>query len=187
MGCAESREELNSQPLLSSFPEEDDTILLPLTMGRSSQSGAAQLSSQHERLLVELLPVKDRRQFHQWLNGVYVRGSWDEFLRDFLSLNPAHPEPDKATTAQKVRDAIRSRTPQYLMHYPDKETWSAVDHHVRFIVAVVSDNMLGGLWSTGDWNRSSLEIAGAVFEVLVFLKATAAPPPAEPSPPQYEA
>jgi hypothetical protein len=34
-------------------------------MGQPSQAGAAQLSSQHERLLVELLPVQDISQFHE--------------------------------------------------------------------------------------------------------------------------
>lgn len=77
MGCAESRQELqssesSSQPLLSSFSPDDDPILMPPRMGQpahqSSQqplAGSVQLSSQHERLILELLPFKDLRQFHE--------------------------------------------------------------------------------------------------------------------------
>ncbi|KAK4034568.1 hypothetical protein C8A01DRAFT_18651 [Parachaetomium inaequale] len=156
-------------------------------MGQPSQAGAAQLSSQHERLLVELLPVKDASQFHEWLNGEYVRGSWDEFLRDFLLANPGGPDPDKASTAQKARDALNSRGAMCMMHNPFKQSWSAEDHHVRFIAAVVSDNMVGGLRFEKDWKKSSLAIAGAVFEVLVYLKATAVPGAPDANPPRYEA
>ncbi|KAH6855762.1 hypothetical protein B0I37DRAFT_350906 [Chaetomium sp. MPI-CAGE-AT-0009] len=153
-----------------------------------SANGTVQLASQHERLILELLPFQDIRQFHDWLNGVYVRGSWSEFVRDFHHANPLAPEPDKRETVQKARDAISSRGAQYLMHNPDKEAWSAEDHHVRFLVAVISDNMLDGLWSEKEWKKGSLAICGAVFEVLAFLKATAAPGPSAASdPPRYEA
>lgn len=56
---------------------------------------------------------------------------------------------------------------------------------MRFIVAVVSDNMLKGLWSESDWKKRSLEISKAVYEVLAFLRATAFSP--ESLPPRYEA
>ncbi|KAK3903276.1 hypothetical protein C8A05DRAFT_32996 [Staphylotrichum tortipilum] len=147
--------------------------------------GSVQLSSQHERLILELLPFKDLHQFHEWLSGVYVRGSWHEFVRDFLSRNPAAPELDKTKTAQTAKDAINSRNVQYLIYHPDKGAWTAQEHHVRFIVAVVSDNMLKGLWSESDWKKRSLEISKAVYEVLAFLRATAFTP--ESLPPQYEA
>ncbi|KAH6632662.1 hypothetical protein F5144DRAFT_488833 [Chaetomium tenue] len=157
-----------------------------------SASGAVRLASQHERLILELLPFQDIRQFQDWLNGVYVRGSWSEFLRDFHGAHPLAAEPDKSTTVQKARDAIQSRGAQYLMHNPDKAAWTAEDHHVRFLVAVISDNMLAGLWSDRDWKKNGLAVCGAVFEVLVFLKATDAASgegadPAAADPPRYEA
>ncbi|EAQ87290.1 hypothetical protein CHGG_03909 [Chaetomium globosum CBS 148.51] len=157
-----------------------------------SASGTVRLASQHERLLLELLPFQDIRQFHDWLNGVYVRGSWNEFVRDFHAAHPLAPEPDKTAAVQKARDAIHARGAQYLMHNPDKDAWTAEDHHVRFLVAVVSDNMLNGLWSDRDWKKNGLAVCGAVFEVLVFLKATATASedcadPAAADPPRYEA
>ncbi|KAK4157333.1 hypothetical protein C8A00DRAFT_11798 [Chaetomidium leptoderma] len=148
-------------------------------------SAAAQLSTQHERLILELLPFKDRRQFQEWLNSIYVRGSWNEFLRDFLVQNPLAPELDKAKTAQKAKDAINSRKPEYLMYHPDKGGWTAEDHHVRFIATIVSDNMLKGLWSESDWKKKNIDIAKAVYEVLTFLRATAFSP--DSYPPRYEA
>lgn len=71
MGCAESREESSSHPLLSAFNQENDSILMPVMMGQPQASpsplpGAVQLSSQHERLILELLPFKDLRQFHEY-------------------------------------------------------------------------------------------------------------------------
>lgn len=121
----------------------------------------------------------------RWLNSIYVRGSWNEFVRDFLSLNPTAPELDKTKTAQKAKEAINSRTVQYLMYHPDKSSWTPEDHHVRFIVTVVSDNLLKGTWSESDWKKKSTEIAKAVYEVLAFLRATAFS--SDPLPPRYEA
>lgn len=203
MGCADSRPESvskrSSQPLLSGNfrDDDDDAFSLPLTMGQQpppSASGTVRLASQHERLILELLPFQDIRQFQDWLNGVYVRGSWSEFLRDFHHTHPLAPEPDKASTVHKAREALSSRSAQYLMHNPDKGAWAAEDHHVRFIVAVVSDNMFDGLWSDKDWKKNGPAICGAVFEVLVFLKATAAAAvddveagSAAADPPRYEA
>lgn len=71
------------------------------------------------------------------------------------------------------------------MYHPDKAAWSAEDHHIRFIVTVVSDNMLKHLWSESDWKKKNIEIAKAVYEVLAFLRATAFA--AEANPPRYEA
>jgi hypothetical protein len=73
MGCAESRpasgSKPSSQPLLSTpFQDDDDAFSLPLTMGQQpppSASGTVQLASQHERLILELLPFQDIRQFHE--------------------------------------------------------------------------------------------------------------------------
>lgn len=72
------------------------------------------------------------------------------------------------------------------MYHPNKEVWTSEDHHVRFIVTVVNDNILQGLWSESDWKKRSTDIAKAVFEVLVFLRATTLPA-LESNPPHYEA
>ncbi|KAK3939780.1 hypothetical protein QBC46DRAFT_262379 [Diplogelasinospora grovesii] len=153
---------------------------------------SAQLSTQHERLILELLPFKDAPQFHEWLNGVYVRGSWHEFLQDFLAQNPLAPEPEKTKTAQLAKDAISSRNPKFLLYHPDKEGWTAEDHHVRFIVTVISDNLglKNSLWSNSDFSRRGLEIAKSIYEVLSFLRATqlvlSGAGAANASPPRYE-
>jgi hypothetical protein len=95
------------------------------------------------------------------------------------------PELDKTKTAQKAKDAINSRSTQFLMYHPDKTAWSAEDHHVRFIVTVIQDNMLKGLWSESDWKKRGIDIAKAVYEVLAFLRATAFA--TDSNPPRYEA
>lgn len=166
-------------------------------------TAAVKLSSQYERLILDLLPFKDIRQFYEWvlpfvgsmtgrpdlttvyrwLNGVYVRGSWNEFVRDFSSYSEA-PEPDKTKTTQRARDALNSRDPRYLMYHPIKEGWSVEDHYIRFIVVVISDNQLKGLWSESDWKKRGLEITKAVYEVLSFLRSVAVVPV---NPPSYEA
>ncbi len=121
----------------------------------------------------------------RWLNGTYVRGSWHEFLRDFLARNPMVPEPDKAKVAQLAKDAINSRNAKYLMYHPEKDGWTSEDHHVRFIATVVCDNLLHkGLWSDSDWKKKNLEITKAVYEVLSFLRATSLG--TETNPPRYE-
>lgn len=82
MGCAESRQESSSQPFLPHFSDSGDDdddnreepTSIPSTMGQPPQiarqplNGAAQLSSQHERLILELLPFKDARQFHEYVS-----------------------------------------------------------------------------------------------------------------------
>ncbi len=124
----------------------------------------------------------------RWLNSVYVRGSWHEFLRDFLARNPLAPELDKTKTAQRAKELINARKPEFLMYHPNKEGWTAEDHHIRFIVTVVTDNVLKGLWSESDWKKRGLEIAKAVYEVLAFLRATTLPTVVvDAHPPRYEA
>ncbi|KAK3324654.1 hypothetical protein B0T19DRAFT_444061 [Cercophora scortea] len=150
----------------------------------SAPPSISQLSTQHERLILELLPFKEPRQFHEWLNSVYVRGSWHEFLRDFLASNPTAPEPDKSKTSHLAKDAINSRSSKYLIYHPDKEGWTADDHHVRFIATVVSDNIIKGLWSESEWKKKGTEIAKAIYEVLSFLRASTLG--AEAGPPSYE-
>lgn len=160
-----------SSPFNSSTPPGSS-----LTMGLNANG--SQLSTQHERLILELLPLKDPAAFHAWLAGDFVRGSWDEFRRDGLyplaapsGSSRASLEPDKHKTAQAARDAIHSRKPKFLVYHPDKRNWTLEDHHVRFIVTVIADNMLQGLWSESDWKKKSVDIAKAVYEVLAFLKA----------------
>ncbi|OLN97534.1 hypothetical protein CCHL11_01238 [Colletotrichum chlorophyti] len=145
------------------------------------------VSSQHERLLLELLPFKEATKFHDWLTSNFVRGSWDEFHTDYLSrLGPvAEPEPDKNRTAQAARDAYNSRKAKFLVYHPDKTDWTAEDHHVRFIVTLVADNLLQQLWHESEWRKKGLDIAKAAYEVLIFLKATAAY--ADADPPVYSA
>lgn len=75
MGCAESKQESKSQPLLlSTYRDDNDDLYTPMLheMGQpqpqpqtGAGSGAGHLSSQYERLLLELLPFKDSRQFHE--------------------------------------------------------------------------------------------------------------------------
>ena len=95
------------------------------------------------------------------------------------------PELDKTKTAQRAKDVLNSRKPEFLMYHPSKDAWTPEDHHARFIVTVISDNMLKGLWSESDWKKRGLEIAKAVYEVLVFLRATAGTG-VDMNPPRYE-
>ena len=154
----------------------------------SPAASSSSLSTQHERLILELLPFKDARQFQEWLAGPFVRGSWAEFARDLLSRNPAAPEPDKSKTAQAAKDAINGKNPKFLVYHPEKEAWGAEDHSVRFIVTVVNDNMIKNLWSESDWKKRGIEITKAIYEVLSYLRATAIREQhsASYNPPRYE-
>ena len=77
MGCAESREQSgpqgpSSQLLLSTLPHDDDPELLmmgqpPLAQQQRAPGGPVKLSSQHERLILELLPFKEPAQFHEYV------------------------------------------------------------------------------------------------------------------------
>jgi hypothetical protein len=183
-----------------------DSPCLPPTPAMSPPSSfnpaynpyGSQLSMQHERLILELLPFKDAQAFHTWLGSDYVRGSWHEFRRDSAPMLPFSPssasgsgsggggrssgEPDKHKTSQAAKDAINSRKPKFLVYHPDKTAWTVEDHHIRFIATVVADNMLQGLWSESEWKKKAIDIAKAVFEVLVFLKAVDA---VDKEPPRY--
>ncbi|KAH6687707.1 hypothetical protein F5X68DRAFT_6130 [Plectosphaerella plurivora] len=152
----------------------------PSPFNPSYNPHGSQLSMQHERLILELLPFKDAAAFHNWLGSEFVRGSWHEFRRDCAPMLPfsnggsgsrSSAEPDKHKTSQSAKDAINSRKPKYLIYHPDKTAWTVDDHHIRFIATVVRDNMLQGLWSESEWKKQAVDIAKAVFEVLVFLKA----------------
>jgi hypothetical protein len=79
MGCAESREQSgpqgpSSHPLLSTLPRDennDDTQFLmmgqPPLAPQRALGGPSKLSSQHERLILELLPFKEPAQFHEYV------------------------------------------------------------------------------------------------------------------------
>jgi hypothetical protein len=110
---------------------------------------------------------------------------WKEFVVDFLADNPLAPMPSKSKTAVKARDVLeweycplmpedqmRHPQPQYLLYHPDKASWSVEDHCIRFIVTVVRDNMLNRLWIGDDLQIRGLEIAKAVFDILVFLRTS---------------
>jgi hypothetical protein len=161
--------------------EEDIAGSRPsLDMGGPSTS---RLAVQHERLILELLPFKDASQFQEWLQSSYVRGSWTEFTRDYLSrtslqnsasttgVNDA-VEPDKEATAKEAKQAVDGRSARFMVFHPDKQEWTAQDHTVRFIVTVVSDSMLNRVWSTSDWKKRDVQICKAVYEVLSFLRST---------------
>jgi hypothetical protein len=131
------------------------------------------LAAQHERLILELLPFKDATKFKEWLNSDFVQGSWAEFWRDFVTKGRTnYPEPDKTKAAEAAKNAINSRSIKFLVYHPDKTNWTLEDHHVRFIVTVIQDNMLKNLWSDSDWKKRALEVCKAVFEVLCYLKAS---------------
>ncbi|KHN94009.1 uncharacterized protein MAM_08138 [Metarhizium album ARSEF 1941] len=133
------------------------------------------LNAQHERLILELLPFKDAARFKEWLNSALVQGSWAEFWRDLVTQQKTRhmgPEPDKTKTAEAAKNAVSGRILKFLAYHPDKTNWTADDHHVRFIVTVVQDNMLNGLWSDADWKKRATEVCRAVYEVLCYLKAS---------------
>lgn len=132
------------------------------------------LAAQHERLILELLPFKDSASFHEWLQGDSVRGSFHEFTRDHLQngarVQRQFPDPDKEQTAKAARDAIENKAPQFLLYHPDKSSWSPEDHHVRFIVTVMLDNVLTKTWSLK--KDGATQVARSVYEVLCYLKAS---------------
>lgn len=170
---------LESQDTLVPINHTTQPSTAPINMGSApmtpNQAGAAShFSTQHERLILELLPFKDSAKFHEWIHGDMVRGSWAEFHRDFLTKVPLdHIEPDKNKTADAVKNAISNRSTKFLAYHPDKRNWTRDDHHIRFIVTVIQDNMLTGLWSESEWKKKrNDEIAKAVYEVLFFLKAS---------------
>ncbi|KAK0701799.1 hypothetical protein B0T26DRAFT_659576 [Lasiosphaeria miniovina] len=126
--------------------------------------------TQHQRLVLEQLPFKTLRSFHDWLDSVYVRGSWEEFLTDFLVHNPMAPEPDKARVASLAIAAVSSRNPRYTLYHPKKKSWAVEDHHIRFIVTVIMDNRR--LWDDAMLAEQGEPIARAVYEVLSYYRAS---------------
>lgn len=145
----------------------------PPSTNTMASASTSLLSAQHERLILELLPFKDATKFHEWLQSVFVRGAWIEFWQAFLSKAPTSlPEPDKTKIAQSAKDAINSRSQKFMLYHPDKTDWTIEDHHVRFMVTMIQDNMLRNLWSESEWKKKAIDIAKAAYEVLSFLKST---------------
>ncbi|KND87799.1 hypothetical protein TOPH_07621 [Tolypocladium ophioglossoides CBS 100239] len=168
---------------MGASPSATPMLANPPSLGAGPSASTTLLSTQHERLILELLPFKDSAQFQEWLNSGWVRGSWLEFYGEFLTKTRNAAEPDKTRTAQASKDAINARSQKFLVYHPDKTNWSTEDHHVRFIVTVVQDNMLKGLWSESEWKKKGIDIAKAVFEVLCFLKSSYYT--IDPHPPSY--
>lgn len=185
MGCKPSCDSFptTSYTRVPGAPDEPSELH---TMG-NPQLSPSPFTSQHERLILELLPVKNSQAFREWIHGPFVQGSWLEFYHGFLSRNPSAPEVEKLSVSTQAKDTIKSKSAKYLAYHPVKTDWTAEDHYIRFIVTVIADNLLkGGLWSDSDWSRRGPEIAKAVYEVLIYLKATVATVP-EASPPSYDA
>lgn len=130
------------------------------------------LGAQHERLILELLPFNDSAAFHDWLQSDTVKGSFREFTRDLLQQSRQHhvPDPHKEQTAKAAKDAIESKSPKFLLYHPDKSGYTVEDHHVRFIVTVVLDNVLTKTLHMK--KEGTLSVAKSVYEVLCYLKAT---------------
>lgn len=62
---------------------------------------------------------------------------------------------------------------KFLMLNPDKSGWSAMDHHVRFVVGITHDCAFEYLWGRKECVKKYSKIARGIYEVLVYLKATA--------------
>lgn len=165
-----------------------DTATTTATPSPQARKRLSLLAKQHERLILELFTFKDAAQFQAWLRSPQVWGSWLEFLRDSARPGPAAGEEmDKAKAAQQAKDAVQKKSPRYMLHYPDKRDWTADDHTVRFMAVVIYDNLLTGMWSSGDWSYRALDIAKSVYEVLVFLRSTDLTVVDDTSPPDYTA
>ncbi|KAG6150561.1 hypothetical protein E4U37_005996 [Claviceps purpurea] len=133
---------------------------------------------QNGRLVSELFPFKKLDLLKEWLKVDCMQGAWAEFMRDCVTKlpNESVTDPDKGTITEAARSAIDLLGKnKYLIYHPDKTAWTLDDHHVRFIVVVVRDNLVRQLWSQGSWSHGSwsqkkLEICGAVYELLCYLK-----------------
>ncbi|KAG6079452.1 hypothetical protein E4U15_003739 [Claviceps sp. LM218 group G6] len=130
---------------------------------------------QNERLVSELFPFKDVDKLKEWLKVDCMQGAWAEFMRDCVtkSLNESVTDPNKGkiqvTAAARSAIDLLGNT-KYLVYHPDKTAWTVDDHHVRFIVVVVRDNLLRALWGEWQWPQKKLEICKAVYELLCYLK-----------------
>ncbi|KAG6051425.1 hypothetical protein E4U17_006187 [Claviceps sp. LM77 group G4] len=130
------------------------------------------LMVQNLRLVSELFPFKEPDKLEEWLKLDCMQGAWAEFMRDCVTKPPSESDADldKGTIAGAAKTAIESRSIRYLVYHPDKTAWTVEDHHVRFIMIVVRDNLLRALWSEKDWQQRPLGICKAVYELLCYLK-----------------
>lgn len=157
----------------SSLSPAESTFLLDTPTRDPTET----LSRQHMRLLLYLLPfAEEPPQLETWLRRPPILAAWTEFT---TALAGPHPDPCLSAINPKVRAALGSDNlpeARFCMLHPDKRDWSAGDHHVRFIVAVISDTMLEEQWDRGeDKNGLPNGIVRAVYEILVFLKAMGGP------------
>lgn len=139
------------------------------------QDAASILKSQHLRLLLDHLPfINDGVQFDSWLRRAPVSVAWAEFT---AAIPRPSPNPDFSTVSPKARAALSvGASPpaaSFRMLHPDKSNWSAEDHHVRFIVGVINDSVLEKPNERKGWVEKPHGMVRAVYEVLVYLKATA--------------
>ncbi|KAI6359291.1 hypothetical protein MCOR25_007127 [Pyricularia grisea] len=143
----------------------------------------------HQRLVMELLPFETEGEFQSWLESAPLMGLWLEFRANCYHLDL--DEVDKTRATQMARDALNSGSATYLVYHPDKQGWTLEDHMVRFMVTVMRDAVLQGVWAEAELRSKTLDIAEAVFEVLGFLKAVDEEPSASGSddsrehPPDY--
>ncbi|KAG6285924.1 hypothetical protein E4U09_006990 [Claviceps aff. purpurea] len=163
--------------------KESQSLSLPQSLSSTQNSSPTlplmdKLSVQNGRLLSELFPFKKLDKLKEWLKVDCMQGAWAEFMRDCVTKlpNESVADPDKGTITEAARSAIDLLgKDKYLMYNPDKTAWTLDDHHVRFIVVVVRDNLVRHLWSQGDlsqgsWWQKKLEICKAVYELLCYLK-----------------
>ncbi|KAG6079455.1 hypothetical protein E4U15_003743 [Claviceps sp. LM218 group G6] len=149
-------------------------------MNTQSASPASQsmgnASEQHEQLFAEASPSgdpdksKDSTDIDDCIN---ITNSLEEFRRDCVIKSPrmSMSEPDKDRVAEAARNAINSCDSPYLVFHPNKTGWKVHDHYVRFVVTVIRDRMLRGLWLRA-WLQNGLELCNIVYEMLGNLTST---------------
>ncbi|KAG6035229.1 hypothetical protein E4U40_002717 [Claviceps sp. LM458 group G5] len=133
-------------------------------------------SEQHERLFAETSPSEDPEKPMESTNiddYIYAMDSLEEYRCDCVIETPSvsMSEPDKDRVVEAARNAINSCDSPYLVFHPNKTGWKIHDHCVRFVVTVIRDQMLRGLWLRV-WLRNRLELCNVVYELLVNLTST---------------
>lgn len=140
--------------------------------GSPTRTSSEILDAQHLRLLIYLLPsIRTTSEFEAWLQRPPVLSAWEEFT---AALPGLQPDPDLGVVTRISRAALDEDTlphARFRMLHPDKSNWSALDHHVRFIIAVISDSLLEKHWDRMEWEKHPVRVVQAVYEVLVYMKA----------------
>ena len=144
------------------------------TIDHITQDAASVLNPQHLRLIIDPLPsIKDANEFSAWIRRAPVSGAWAEFT---AAVPHPSPNPDSSTIVGEA-NAVLEASPyipssKFLKLNPDKSDWSAADHHVRFVVAIISDCSVDARHRMEEWVRRYPASVRGIYEVLVFLKAT---------------